>query len=218
MFADSSYVASKEESNNSIEVNEPSDSTSKKHCLNGNESVQISGTVAISHDLKNDKSKKRVKRLLPCSMCSKAFKAPSHLLRHEQFHRGVRPYECPVCNKKYKTLSYLKAHKMIHTGERPFMCSVCKKSFIQLNHLKNHEKKQHAINESPTTVAHFQKGSYECTVCKKKFTQLFFLKMHERSHNPMFNASNNFNQGCVTAVVTLSSIPFSDLRFSSSTQ
>lgn len=38
---------------------------------------------------------------LRCARCSRSFKRPEHLKRHERSHEGLRSFSCSVCDKKF---------------------------------------------------------------------------------------------------------------------
>ena len=53
----------------------------------------------------------------------------------------VKPYFCAFCSKNFKRPDQLKRHEKIHTGERPHLCSVCGRKFARTDHRNTHLKK-----------------------------------------------------------------------------
>ena len=68
-----------------------------------------------------------------CSSCSKTFKRPCDLHRHELTHSGSKHvYMCTVvgCSKSYDRVATLRKHiKAQHHGELPYKCEHCVAAF-----------------------------------------------------------------------------------------
>ena len=59
---------------------------------------------------------------------------------HQRVHQDEKPYLCTHadCSKAFKTPSELSRHEFRHTGEKPYKCDKCEKSFVRNDDLKRH--------------------------------------------------------------------------------
>ena len=52
-----------------------------------------------------------------CSFCSKAFSRSEHKTRHENSHRGFKPFQCKICNHSFVRRDLVQRHiKAVHKG------------------------------------------------------------------------------------------------------
>ncbi|XP_054001993.1 zinc finger protein 793-like [Hylaeus anthracinus] len=93
-----------------------------------------------------------------CTRCSKAFKTPLQLKKHETVHTGAEPHQCAVCGRTFREKGTLREHHRIHTGAMPFTCEFCGKCFRFKGILTTH-RSQHT-GERP----------YSCLECQHHFT------------------------------------------------
>ena len=86
-----------------------------------------------------------------CSVCSKTFKAKSHLEIHMTVHSDTRKFKCLECDKCYKTNSALYNHQKAKGHQPKFqgqilrpkvcLCDECGASFSSRHLLQSHRKK-----------------------------------------------------------------------------
>lgn len=111
-------------------------------------------------------------RVHVCPTCSKDFKKPSDLVRHQRIHTGLLPQQCCDCR----------------IGEKPFVCRLCDRSFrlrsTLYTHMKTHE------DASETLL---------CSLCPRTYLTMSALKLHLRHHTgerplacPYSECSNTF--------------------------
>jgi DNA-directed RNA polymerase subunit RPC12/RpoP len=134
----------------------------------------LSATSTTAPDADNTQAqggKKRGKKFLVCSVCSKHYSCKSRLESHMFTHTGLRPYKCPTCGRGFTQSSSLMRHVIsIHTGEKPYVCPDCGKGFVCANNLKVH------------AVKHTGERSHSCEVCSKSFFMAGDLKLHMKNH------------------------------------
>ena len=53
-----------------------------------------------------------------CGVCSKCYKRPEHLRRHQDSHRTERPYQCDVCNSTFQRADVLTRHLKTCDGRK----------------------------------------------------------------------------------------------------
>lgn len=53
----------------------------------------------------------------------------------------TKPYFCSYCSKNFKRPDQLKRHEKIHTGEKPHQCAICGRQFARTDHRNTHYKK-----------------------------------------------------------------------------
>ncbi|XP_078467445.1 PR domain zinc finger protein 4-like [Lampetra fluviatilis] len=111
------------------------------------------------------------RKLLACTVCSRAFPTNSKLRLHMLGHMGVRPHACQYCGKTFCDPSNLRTHLRIHTGQRNFSCEVCGRSFTQKAHLTSHAQ-VHAGGAK----------TLRCDACGKLFARRHDLKQHSYMH------------------------------------
>lgn len=74
-----------------------------------------------------------------CTSCSKAFRWPGDLTRHNKIvHKGIKNYVCEKCGKKFGSRSALDQHKHSHSELRPFECMGCHKCYKSKKDLNQH--------------------------------------------------------------------------------
>lgn len=140
--------------------------------------------------------------MMPCSVCGKAFRHMSHLVRHEQTHyqerrrvgfkKAVRNYPCALCDAQFTYPSLLEMHeRRAHAGanraaataaasvpatasDRPtYMCSECGRQCGTASTLSIHMR------------THTGEKPYGCRVegCTARFAQTSTRAYHERTHS-----------------------------------
>jgi len=110
-----------------------------------------------------------------CDQCSKIFRRPAELLRHQVTHSKERPYKCTECDKSYTQPGALARHLRSHTGDKPFVCEECGQSFVESGALTRH------------CLTHTKEKPFTCPVCQDKFTTSGQLALHKRTHSKQKN-------------------------------
>ncbi|XP_072250585.1 zinc finger protein 1035 [Leuresthes tenuis] len=105
---------------------------------------------------------------LSCHFCGKCFNSVSYLKRHEQNHRGERPYHCIECGKTFKRRAHLMGHRIVH--QKRIQCTVCKKILPTVGELLQHRR------------SHLQKGVLQCPDCPAQFQYPAHLLRHLKTH------------------------------------
>jgi hypothetical protein len=133
----------------------------------------------------------------------------------EMYHTNIenKEFPCDLCSKSFKAKSHLKIHvSKTHNKKKKFMnesneedtkkhnhhCIFCKKSFITLNILKLHIHDAHNIEGtcpiceniyknvgSHVTTKHLDINKYKCKFCPKKFVGILKLKEHVNIEHPI---------------------------------
>ena len=111
-----------------------------------------------------------------CEACPMKLSIKRNLVRHQQFHLGVKNYACSICTKKFTEKHTLTAHFRLHTDERPFACKICRKTFRHSGNLAVHMR------------THTGEKPYECPYCMKRFSvssscHRHVKAMHSRTEN-----------------------------------
>lgn len=84
----------------------------------------------------------------PCRHCDECFTSSVFRTSHERkFHTGKSVFCCKFCAKVCIGAESLQKHENIHKGVRPFKCDTCESTFLIERDLKKHvEKKHHPDN------------------------------------------------------------------------
>ena len=129
---------------------------------------------SLKHHIKRSHSKEDMHQ---CSKCSKTFRYPNELRKHQQSAHETKSLEeyfaCGDCPKKLKTKRCLDLHKMMHSGEKPYKCGFCEGEFRQAAHKRTHERNVHGAPGGKTV---------KCNHCEKTFNDTGHKKTHELSH------------------------------------
>lgn len=111
----------------------------------------------LSHHKAHDPTRKH-----HCLVCTKSFRSPSELARHQQKHAELPDFSkesanhrCEMCYKSFSLLSQLHQHQETHVGQIVYECTECDKAFAFLNLLEQHQK----THTSSVISAHFQSQS-----------------------------------------------------------
>jgi len=105
------------------------------------------------------------KRPYACRKCSKSFKDPAALRRHENTHKKVS-FRCSECQRSFSRKATLKQHLRTHANVK-LTCAFCPKQYGYRQSLQKHVKK-----------AHHEK-CFSCQKCKK----LYISKKHFTHHS-----------------------------------
>ncbi|XP_078491122.1 uncharacterized protein LOC144747163 [Ciona intestinalis] len=75
------------------------------------------------------------------SMCTKSFKRPDQLKRHQKIHTGEKPHECSVCGRRFARTDHRNTHTSKHNGENVHVCLFpsCNLRFSKLEDLRHHK-------------------------------------------------------------------------------
>ncbi|CAK8677023.1 unnamed protein product [Clavelina lepadiformis] len=86
----------------------------------------------------------------PTSACTKRFSTEKELQIHiNKHHIGMaKPYFCGYCSKSFKRPDQLKRHEKIHTGEKPHKCTICGRPFARTDHRNTHYKKHNSLEKN----------------------------------------------------------------------
>ncbi|KAM9722744.1 zinc finger protein 1035 isoform 1-T3 [Menidia menidia] len=106
---------------------------------------------------------------LSCRFCGKSFTALSSRTRHEQNHRGERPYRCLECGKGFKKHAHLIGHRIVH--QKKVQCTVCKDIFPTVGELLQHRR------------SHLKRGMLQCPDCQAQFQYPAHLLRHLKTHS-----------------------------------
>ena len=129
----------------------------------------------------------KAKKSLECQVCSKTFRIPSELERHNIRTHQQKPYKCQHCSKCFGYPSELKRHIGTHsTGksplqlekhanrthkEKPLKCQHCSKCFRFPSDMKRHDR------------THNLEQTHKCLQCGKCFEFASELQRHSyRTH------------------------------------
>ena len=108
--------------------------------------------------------------LYKCGECPKAFRWPSHLLKHAVTHTGEKPFKCRDCPRAFRRPSHLRKHAVTHTGIKPFKCRECPRAFRRPSDLEKH------------AVTHAREKPFKCEQCPKAFRRPSDLEKHSLTH------------------------------------
>ena len=111
------------------------------------------------------------KRVLPCEVCGKTFKAPCDLKRHLVKHTGEKAFSCQICGALFAHQHGVDRHMKIHANKRPFICSFCNKGFNQKTSLVDHER------------GHTGEKPYQCDECDEMFARKSKILNHKVHHH-----------------------------------
>jgi len=109
-----------------------------------------------------------------CTVCHQTFCNNSHLAKHRESHRIVKPYACDSCHKTYFHLHSLRLHKRLHSSTNAYICNVCTppRAFTRQYDLDRHERRHSGVRP------------YICYICDRAYAYLHDLQQHQRFHCP----------------------------------
>ncbi|XP_063734875.1 zinc finger protein 1035 [Eleginops maclovinus] len=114
---------------------------------------------------------------LSCTFCGSCFDTQQSLKRHEQNHRGDRPYRCLDCGNRFKKRAYLIVHKK-SGHQRKIQCTVCRKILPTIGALIQHRN------------SHLKRGKLQCPDCHQLFQYPAYLLRHLESHKNRENKTS----------------------------
>lgn len=110
-----------------------------------------------------------VKRCFVCGKCGKVLSSKANLVRHENKHLGLKPFQCPLCEVAFSERLSLRKHIKAHQDD-VFFCKKCDSIFTSEGALDEHEKN------------HMCSGIHKCQSCDRTFSSKNGLSRHKQSH------------------------------------
>ena len=103
----------------------------------------------------------KIKNEPSCKFCSKKFRSPFEVKRHEMIHTGERPFSCQYCDKRFIQKSQLLGHEKIHSRKEIFPCQSCNKEFFNKSDSKKHELQNCPKKPNQTNISNIHKELLE---------------------------------------------------------
>lgn len=149
----------------------------------GNSILSSTVKTAISDNAKVEKSDPNLDSRsapLSCHFCDKCFTTLQSLKKHEQSHKGEKPYRCLECGRTFKRRCYMTSHKIVH--QKKIHCTICKKIFPTIRELIQHR------------TSHLNSGKLQCPECNLQFQYSMHLKRHLDGHKKREKEFTNLNE------------------------
>lgn len=143
----------------------------------------MSRTATLSHgksEESNPESDNNSNLSLSCHFCDKCFSTLQSLKKHEQKHKGEKPYHCLDCGRGFKRRSYMISHKIVH--QKKIQCTICKRILPTIRELIQHRS------------SHLKSGMLQCPDCNLQFQYPVHLQRHLSSHNKRENKVTNLEE------------------------
>ena len=148
--------------------NEVKKSSPRYHCSNCKKSYSTySGLVKHQQFHCFLSNEKKVRKIIACEECGKAYGSVGALKMHIRTH--TLPCKCHLCGKAFSRPWLLQGHIRTHTGEKPFSCNHCHRAFADRSNLRAHLQ------------THSEVKKYSCTTCNKTFSRMSLLTKHNKS-------------------------------------
>lgn len=151
-----------------------------KVITNGNSIFSSTEKTAMSDNAKEEKSNPNLdtgNTPLSCQFCDKHFTTSQSLKKHEQSHKGEKPYHCLECGRTFKRRCYMTSHKIVHM--KKIHCTLCKEIFPTIRELIQHRS------------SHLNSGKLQCPHCNLQFKYSMHLKRHVDGHKKRETKANN---------------------------